>query len=104
MQSGQLRQRLLVQTKVETRDADGNVTITYADLATVWGQVAPLSGSKTVSRDRVEATTVFRIRMRYFAGLTASHRILFGTRVFQINALQNLEERGIEWVVTAIED
>ena len=42
--------------------------------------------------------------MRYFAGLTASHRILFGTRVFQINALQNLEERGIEWVVTAIED
>lgn len=104
MQTGKLRQRLLVQTKVETRDADGNVTITYTDVTTVWGQVAPLSGSKTVSRDRVEASTVYRIRMRYFEGLTASHRILLGARVFQITALQNIEERGIEWVVTAIED
>lgn len=104
MQSGKLRHRLLVQTKVETRDADGAVTITYTDLATVWGEVKPLSGSKTVSRDKVEATTVYRIRMRYFAGLTASSRILLGTRVFQITALQNLEERGIEWVVTATED
>lgn len=104
MRAGPLRHQLLVQTKVETRDADGAVTITYTDLATVWGQVAPLSGSKTVSRDRVEATTVYRIRMRYFAGLTASHRILLGSRVFQITAIQNVEERGIEWVVTAIED
>lgn len=103
MQSGRLRHRLKIQAKSESRDTDGNVTITFSDLATVWGQVTPLRGSKTVSLERVQDNAQFTVRLRFYAGLTPSHRLLFGTRVLEILAVVNPEERNREMVLSAVE-
>lgn len=78
MRAGRLRHRVLLQRRVESQGATGEVTWSWADVAEVWGEVRPVT-----VRDRVlagnqlapEVTTVIRIRRR--PGVHAKLRALY---------------------------
>jgi SPP1 family predicted phage head-tail adaptor len=96
MRAGDLRHRIEIQTIGTTRGAAGEVVDTWTTEKTVWASVEPLKGGEMYAAKQINADTTHKIRLWYLHGLTPAKRILFGTRVFNIQQVLNVEERGIE--------
>lgn len=96
IEAGRLRHRVAIQSATEAQNDLGEVEKTWATTATVWGAVEPLTGRELWQAQQVSAEITHRVRMRYRSGLTPKNRILFGSRILEINAILNPEERNID--------
>ena len=107
MRIGGLRQRLRIQSATETRTDAGGTTRAWADDAVVWAAVRPLAGREYMEARRVDADVSHEVRIRYWSGLTPSHRFVFDgdtARVLNIVSVFNVEERNRELIVMCKED
>ena len=102
MESGKLRYRLEIQSVTET-NADGEVTEAWATDDTVWGSIEPLRGKEIFEAGQVESRATHRIRIRYYSGLTPTNRFKFGSRIFNIESVANVEERNVEIEALCVE-
>jgi SPP1 family predicted phage head-tail adaptor len=96
MEAGKLRHRVTIQTATSAQDATGYPVKTWGTLATVWAMVLPLQGRELVAAQQAQSESTVHIRTRYLSGVTTKDRILFGTRVYEINGIVNPGERNIE--------
>jgi SPP1 family predicted phage head-tail adaptor len=103
--AGDLRQRIEVQAQrlPVLRDEIGGVTEVWERVGLRWAQVEPLQGRELEAARAIEARVTHRVTLRYMAGLTPQHRLLLETRVFNIAAVLDLEERHIMHQVLCIE-
>lgn len=100
MRAGKLRHRLLFQEATETKRSSGQATKAWADVGRRWGAVEPLTGKELLTAEQVAARVSHKITIRNRppspAVPAARLRILFGTRVFNVESSLNWMERGIE--------
>jgi SPP1 family predicted phage head-tail adaptor len=96
MEIGKLRQRVTIQEYAATRDSFGAEVPAWADVATVWASVTPVSGKEYFASAQVNAEVSTKITMRYLAGITPKIRVVFEARTFEIISVLNFEERDIE--------
>jgi SPP1 family predicted phage head-tail adaptor len=85
IQAGKLRHLIVIQKKSTSRDScGGELPASWVPFASVRASVEPLQGREytSASGDKAEATT--RFRLRHLSGVTASMRVLFEGRVFQL--------------------
>ncbi len=94
-----MRHRLTLETPVETQGPDGSMTISWVPFATVWGSVEPLLGREWFDAQREQADVSHRVRMRFLAGVTHTMRVVWGSRVFEIESVLNAGERNRELVL-----
>lgn len=99
MEAGRLRHRIRIEEKVESRDTYGGERETWITKATVWGEVAPLVGREYLEARQMTAEMTTRIRIRYLEGVKPQMRAVFGSETFDIQAVQNVEERDREMVL-----
>ncbi len=90
---GALRHRLVLEAPERVDDGGGGVTLTWVQVATLWGAIKPLSGLEVFAGDRLTGRLTHEIRIRYRSGVTADMRFRQDTRVFQIVASVDIEER-----------
>ncbi len=93
---GELRHRLVIQAERSTGDGGCGQSDPWADpvtVATVWGKVEPLTGAERLRAMQIEDRLSHRIVIRHRPGITPAMRIVFGSRVFNIRAAINREER-----------
>lgn len=102
--TGRLRHRLTVQNVVETRDEIGANVVTYENVVTMWGSVVTLSGNERVVASQIAPRSTHKIRMRYLAGLTVRNRLKFGDRLFQIEFVNNVDQRNKILEMLCVED
>lgn len=95
MTAGMLREPVTFQRKSRTRTAGGGFTDAWAAIsgAPSKASVKALSGAERFASDRVEATTRFRIVVRYFNGLTEEDRVMIRGRAHNIRFINNVEFR-----------
>ena len=94
---GELRHRLTIQAERAASDGGGGLSDPWADpvtVATVWGKVEPLTGTEHLRAMQIEDRLSHRIVIRYRPGITPAMRVRFGSRVFNIRAAIDREERG----------
>lgn len=103
MRSGPLRHRITLQNRTSSKDEFGQLVETWADLATVWGSVEPISGRELLSAQQTLGEVTHRIRTRYCAGITAATRILFNGRIFDIESVINDKEKNAHIEIMAKE-
>lgn len=106
MRAGRLRHRLSVERYTTTQDDWGDEVQAWESIATVWGSVEPLRGNERHRAMQVQATEEVRVLMRWqpdIADLNASDRIVFGSKVYDISAVLNIDERNREVHVMARE-
>jgi SPP1 family predicted phage head-tail adaptor len=103
MRSGRMRHRVVIQTQTESRDTHGGVSRTWADTATRWASIEPLRGREFYSAQQVNANVTHKIGMRYYSGLTPTHRLKFGTRIFNIVDVRLIKEIKNEMEILATE-
>lgn len=92
MNPGDLKHAILIQTKTETPDGLGGMTTSWGTFAQVRAAVWPVSAKEIISNGQLQAQRIFRVRIRYLAGVTSAMRILFAGRILNIQSIVNPEE------------
>lgn len=90
---GPMRDRLEIQARVMTQNDYGEAVPAWATLTTRWGQVEPLSGRELWQAQQVRPDVSHKVTIRYYDGLTPRHRLLLGSRVFEITSVINVDNR-----------
>lgn len=94
MEIGKLRHRVEIQRKEVQTDELLQQTEVWATYATVWASVRPIKGREYIAVKQVNAEISVVITMRYVSGITPEMRVLFGSRVFEIVSVINVDERN----------
>lgn len=106
--AGQLKHRVRIQQPTITKDALGAPTRAWSDVASVWAEIAPISGREARFADRIDSEVSHQITVRYrsiFADprAVATMRVLFRGRVFAIHAALNEDEAKVAVTLLATE-
>lgn len=99
MESGKLKHRITIQAATETRNDTGDVLKSWATFADRWASIEPLTGRELMKAQQVSSEVTHKVTIRYLAGVTPQHRILFGSRVFNINSVLDSMEQHKELVL-----
>lgn len=104
MRAGRLEHQIELQRVTETL-VNGEPIKAWATFATVWAAVEPLAGRQFFAAQQTQAQVTHSIRMDWSPNwaLTPKDRVKFGSRLFDIVAVLNIEERDRDLVVQAVE-
>jgi len=94
--AGALRNRVVIQQRQEgaaTQDLTGATTPVWADLATVWAEIKAAGGREALLAQQVNASVSTTVRIRYRPDVVASMRVVFGARVFDVEAVLDQDGR-----------
>lgn len=106
MTSGDLSDRLTIQTPTTTADAQGGRATTWATLTTVWGHVKPAGQAEMLGlREFIVAIGGYEITIRMREDVTVVMRLLWTPRwpsgcaekTLQIHGVQPTQDRA--WLV-----
>lgn len=100
---GKLRHRVIIQARTDTANAYGEKVPSWATWRTPWVNISLANPSERVNSERATETGNVVITLDYLSGLTADHRILYGSRVFHIHGIVNVDERNREMVLSCSE-
>jgi len=102
MRAGILRNKIMIEKKTKDRSPHGAEIVTWTTDVSVWASVKPIRGNEYYNAVQTKANVTHNIEMRYTT-LAASTkispgycRIKWGDRIFNIENIINVEERGIK--------
>ena len=97
MQIGKLRNKIEVQARTDptTTNAYGEPTEEWETVLTVWGAIKPASGKELYVAEQAQAEVSHVVTLRYCDCLTPRHRLKFGSRIFSVNFVRNIDERNV---------
>jgi SPP1 family predicted phage head-tail adaptor len=93
---GQLNRRLTLEAPVDIDDGAGGVIRSFAAVATLWAQVAPVAARGEVQAAALGGIVTHRIALRYSADITLRHRLRDGARIFRIVAMRERHRRFLD--------
>jgi SPP1 family predicted phage head-tail adaptor len=99
----EFRHVVAIQRRDETTDNIGGQTLVWTTVMSPWCKIEPLSASQRQFAGKTQAEVTHKVTMRYAAGVTAKHRILWGTRVFEISGVRNIEESNALLELSCVE-
>lgn len=83
--AGKLNKRVILQSFTSVSDGGGGTVDTWADTATMWAAIRPLSGTERFQAQQVSANLTSEVEIRYRTGVVAQQRFKFGaSRYFYI--------------------
>lgn len=101
MRAGNLKNIITIQDRAETTDEYGGPVYSWADYATVWAGVEPLSGRELIAAAAAQSTVTTRFRIRYRDDITSAMRILHNGKKYNIFAVIDINEDHKELVIMA---
>ena len=97
MNAGDLRHRVTIQQATNIDNGAGDVVVSaWADVATVWAEVRPTSARERLAQQQVTQEVTHLVSMRWTPAIAKDRRLKFGTRIFNIGGIINVDERNIE--------
>lgn len=89
-----LRHRVDVQRRSTATDEHGQQLKVWDSVCYVPAAVEPLTGKELDEAQASNYELTHKVTMRYYPGLDIKMRVMFGSRVFAIHSIQNIEERN----------
>lgn len=88
MRAGELRHRIELQAHTQETDAYGTpLPAAWTTVARVWADVRHLSGSESIRAGADTSLVKASCRIRWRDDVTAAHRVLYGGKVYDIEAV-----------------
>lgn len=94
MGAGALRHFVELQKPTASQDDFGEELQSWSGYAKVWASIEPLKGRELFAAQQISAETTIRVRLRYVADVASGHRVVYGTRILEINSIANPDERN----------
>lgn len=97
VRAGTLNRSVRVQQRTTQKDSFGQQLIAWTDVKTVYALIEALTGSERNAAMSVSTDVSHRVTVRYDAIWSdpvqaAAYRLVYGTRLFNIEACMNLDE------------
>lgn len=92
----ELRYTVTIKLQTVTRSDKGSWSEAPSGTDTRVAKIEWMSGEEITNAEHQQAIATRKITMRHYSGLTTKHYLLFGSRRFDILAIDNVEERN-EW-------
>ena len=92
MNAGGLNKRIAIQAPSRSVNALGETIDTFATIATVWGAIEPLSGSKYFQALQANVDVSGRIRIRYRDIFKPTWRLKYKDRILLVVSIIHPEE------------
>jgi SPP1 family predicted phage head-tail adaptor len=92
---GDLRHYIELQSYNDFTDVYGKTVRTWETYATVFAQVTPTSNSESINGLQLNSSTTHAVMIRYRDDVQSNHRILFGSRILNIQSVRNLDEMKV---------
>jgi SPP1 family predicted phage head-tail adaptor len=93
--SGLMRERVTIQAPSEQRNQFGEATVAWSDVATVWASVQGMSAREYLAAQQVDSVVTHKVRIRFFPGITHSHRLVWRGRIMEIASVLERETRTV---------
>jgi SPP1 family predicted phage head-tail adaptor len=90
---GAMRQRVSLQSPVETPDDIGGVIRSFSTVATVFGALGATGGEELPTDERKGQRLAFRLTIRWRGDVKAEWRALVGARIFDVKTASDLDGR-----------
>lgn len=100
MDIGKLNRRIEVLEFVKDRDEYGGEVGEWIIVGRVWASIEPIKGTEKYFNQQIIAETGTKITMRFYAGLTVTHRIRYGDVVYEIISV--IDENTAHRMTTAM--
>jgi len=91
MRSGNLKHKITIQTYSETQNDFGEVIKGWSDFKTAYASIIPLS-AKEFYKAGTHNEVTHKIELRYLKDIKPKMRVLYGTRIFDIESVINVRE------------
>lgn len=105
IRAGKLRHQVTLQERKTTRDPDtGDVIVAWADVATVWASVEPLSARDFIAAGVNQSQVTARITIRYRENISADMRILHRTKIYNIEGVLADKDSGREYLTLPVSE
>ena len=102
--AGMLRHSLTVESLTVARVTGGTGTHTWTpDPIARGASIRQLSGREQLEANQLQADVTHEVKMRYYRGLTPTHRLTWGQRVFNIVSVDNVEEANVNHKLRCME-
>lgn len=95
--------RITVEGKTRVADGAGGFTDTWANSHSAWSYIKPLTGNERWRAQQMATEVTHKIILKYQAGITTAHRVVFDSRVFNITEVINVEESNVILELMAVE-
>lgn len=100
----QLNCTVWVQTNTQTADSTGQLIDSWADSFEIYAGIKTTGGGEFYAAQKLYAQATAVITARYRTDITATNRIRYGTRYFEIlGPPNNVDEAGVVLLITAKE-
>jgi len=96
IRAGELRHKITIQSPAEVSDGRGGVSRTWDTHAKAYAAIEPLRSEDVFDQQAIATGAQVRIRTRGVSSVTTTMRVLFGTRVYEIVGVVDIDERGRE--------
>ncbi len=106
MNAGLLNKRIVLQSPSGSRDALGERSTSWVDVATVWARIRPLSAREASIAGQRQSAASHVVEIRHsstVSTLDASWRVKFGDRVLAIDGVLNPEESSEKLMLYCVE-
>jgi SPP1 family predicted phage head-tail adaptor len=90
---GALRHRIMLEAQVRAADGGGGATVTWTPVAELWAGIEPITGSETVRGEALAGRVSHEVTVRHRPGVEPAMRFRLGSRVFEIKAVLDVDER-----------
>lgn len=107
LDTGKLRHRLIIQYQIETQDqTDGAIAVVWADLATVWAAIEPISAREFVASQAEASNIVGRVTIRYRDDITAKMRFYhaYKNMYYNIEGILSDKDSGLEYITCPVSE
>lgn len=103
MDPGRLDKRITIQSRSSSLDAYGQQVNTWSTVLECWANIRPMGGSERLQALAMESQLSHTVAIRYnplvMPPTTAdAYRVLYGSRLFNIVAVRNLDEAN-HWLI-----
>lgn len=89
-----------VQEKTESDDGRGGTTLAWATKFRILGKIKALRGYEQIRAQQLETKVTHRIATWYDSRVTTAHRLITGSRIFDIMFVENVDERNHKMTLT----
>lgn len=99
--AARFNRRVVIQAPDRASDGKGGQIKGWTDVSTVWAEMIPLRGQEAVAHNLLTSGQLWKVTIRYRAGLTVQHRLVLDGVPLNIRTCQDPDGRRKELVMTA---
>lgn len=93
VRAGELNRRVSVQQRSSTPGNFGAASETWQEVFPAWARILPLGGRELLFAKQIASESSHQVTIRYRASVTPRMRIVYQGRVFEIESVNDVEER-----------